>query len=85
MTTPAQRALAHGADFPYDGGEEFWTKIDVPPPPAVDWAHRAARGVLADLTDRQGVKHELSAVDYDVREELTDSIAAIIREAGAAR
>jgi hypothetical protein len=85
VTTPAQRALAHGADFPYDGGGEFWTKIDVPPPPAVDWAHRAARGVLADLSDRQGIKHELYNVDYSVREELTAAIAAVIREAEVAR
>lgn len=73
-------ALAHGAQFPYDGGEAFWNS-EVPAPPATDWAHAAARGVLADLSDRRGIRHELEAVDYDVREELTASIAAIIRAA----
>lgn len=84
MTTDAQRALARGADFPYDGGEAFWHRSESPPP-AIDWAHRAARGVLADLTDRRGIKHELDDIDYDVREELTQSLAAIIREAEVAR
>lgn len=80
----AQLALERGDKFPYDGGEAFWQQSDVPPPPS-DWAHRAARGVLADLTDRRGVKRELENVDYDVREELTQALAAIIREAGVAR
>lgn len=73
-------ALQHGAQFPYDGGEDFWNS-KVPAPPATDWAHAAARGVLADLSDRRGIRHELEAVDYDVREELTQSLAAIIRAA----
>ena len=66
----AVRQLEHGAKFPYDGDG-----------PAIDWAHAAARGVLADLCDRRGVKHELREVDDDVRVELVASIAAIIRAA----
>jgi hypothetical protein len=66
----AVRQLEHGAKFPYDGDG-----------PAIDWAHAAARGVLADLCDRRGVKHELREVDDDVRVELVASVAAIIRAA----
>ena len=51
------------------------------PPPAIDWAHTAARGVLADLCDRRGVKWELEKIDHDVRAELTQSLACIIRQA----
>ena len=76
-----KRCLEHGAEFPYDAGQDFWQdKIEIPPPPT-DWAHAAARGVLADLTDRRGIKHELEQVDYDVREELTQTMASIIRHA----
>jgi hypothetical protein len=85
MTTDAQSALERGDKFPYDGGADFWHDRNAAPPPATDWAHRAARGVLADLSDRQGIKHELYNVDYSVREELTAAIAAVIREAEVAR
>lgn len=78
-------ALARGAAFPYDGGEAFWNDRADTPPPAKDWAHAAARGVLADLSDRCGINHELAGVDHEVREELTASLAAIIREAEVAR
>lgn len=41
----------------------------------------AALAVLADLTDRRGVKHELSNIDDDVRQELVQSLTNIIRAA----
>ena len=50
-----------------------------PPKPATDWAHRAARGVLANLSDRRGVRQALEGIDGDIKKELTDSIADIIR------
>lgn len=75
--------LQHGAEFPYDAGADFWEDRAPTPQPATDWAHAAARGVLADLLDRRGIKWELEKVDYDVRVELTHSMAAIIRQAHA--
>lgn len=79
-------ALKHGAEFPYDAGEDWWNADDpLPaPPPATDWAHAAARGILADLGDRRGVKQELEQVDHDVRADLVQTVAAIIRAAHAA-
>jgi hypothetical protein len=72
--------VVHGGKFPYDGGSEFWQRGRVPKPPT-DWAHAAARGVLANLCDRRGVKHELRNVDHDVREEIAQTLAGIIRAA----
>jgi len=69
----AQRQLAHGSKYPYDGGSEA--------APAIDWAHAAARGVMADLLDRRGVKWELEKVDIDVRADIVTAVAAIVRAA----
>lgn len=79
----AQRRLKHGAMFPYDAGDSWWQSEDEenPPPPAVDWAHAAARGVLADLGDRRGIKNSLDGLDEDIKAELVETIADIIREA----
>jgi hypothetical protein len=61
-------ALKHGADFPFDApegwGEPDWEKRD--PLPPKDWAHAAARGVLADITDRRGVRQALDDVDHEI-------------------
>lgn len=69
-----QTSLSRGDDFPYElnGGDN-----KTPP----DWAHRAARGVIADLQDRRGLKNELAAVHMDDRKEIVASLAAIIRTA----
>lgn len=77
----AKRSLDHGDRFPYDGGEEFWNADNdfVKPKPVRDKAHRTARGILADLCDRRGIKHELDEVDHDVRSELVEQLAEIIR------
>lgn len=77
----AKFRLEHGAKYPYDLDEGE----DAQPEPATDWAHAAARGVLADLLDRRGIKWELEKVDQDVRVELTQSLAEIIRLAGKDR
>lgn len=77
----ARYRLESGAKWPYDAGQEFWESDSPPDPdPAIDWAHAAARGVLADLLDRRDIKWTLQRVDYDVRQELTLSMADIIRE-----
>jgi len=68
----ALQDLHLGINLPYDGGE-------VAEPPD-DWAHVAARGVMANLLDRKGIKSELSLIDQDVRAEIVQSLAEIIRQ-----
>lgn len=75
--TPEQMAmhsLELGNAYPYDEDR-----------PCVDWAHSAARGVLADLSDRSGIKWELANVDDEVRNDIVDAVAAIIRAAATAK
>lgn len=68
----AQTNLNGADEFPYDC--EFTGKVD--------WAHRAARGVLYNLSDRRGVGGGLAAIrgDIETANEMTQSLAAIIRE-----
>lgn len=49
--------------------------------PAKDWSERAALGVLANLLDRRGIKHELAQIegDEDITDEIVYSLAEIIR------
>lgn len=79
-----QIRLKHGAKFPYDATDAWWQQTGEPvPPAAIDWAHAAARGVLADLMDRGGIKHGFNGIDENVRAEMVDSLAAIIRAANS--
>ena len=68
----AQIALELGDEYPY----ELTPGDNLTPP---DWAHRAARGVMADLNDRSGIKHELRGVRMDDRKDIVAALAAIIR------
>lgn len=78
----AEITLRRGSEFPYDAPDAWWhTEGVAVPPPATDWAHAAARGVLADLTDRRGIKHGFEGIDELVRVEIVESLAAIIRAA----
>jgi hypothetical protein len=81
----SKRRLEYGAKHPYDGGADYWEDLAPTPPPATDWAHAAARGVLADLLDRRGIKWALDdeQIDHETRAEIVQSIAAIIRMARA--
>lgn len=81
--TMAQHRLNHGAEFPYDAPDAWWEMAEPKPLPATDWAHAAARGILADLTDRRGIKWALQEIDEDVRAELVASLSEIIRAAAA--
>lgn len=81
-TAFARRTLQRGLDFPYDAPDQWWEgMLGASPPPPVDWAHAAARGVVADLTDRRGIKREFGDLDEDVRKDIVESLAEIIREA----
>jgi len=48
-----------------------------------DWAVRAARGVIADMRDRRAIKWGFDNVDQDVRREMIQTVADIIRFASA--
>lgn len=66
--------LLRGDKSPYDcDGEE-----SLPPK---DWAHRAARGVIANLEDRSGIGNILDDLDLDIKVEVVDALAEIIRDA----
>lgn len=71
------RQIARGAEYPFDAPD------DGVAPMAVDWAVAAARGILADLSDRRGIKYGFREIDADVRVEIVSSLAAICREARA--
>lgn len=62
--------LEQGEDHPYDAGV-----------PQGDWAHRAARGVCADLCDRRGIKWAMQpdGIDEETTNELVATMAKIIR------
>jgi hypothetical protein len=78
--------LDHGAMFPFDALDSWWRNFQKEPAPAAkDWAHAAARGVIADLEDRHTIKHGFEHVDESVRTEIVDSLASIIRLAEATR
>lgn len=68
--------------YPYDASDaRLWGRPDAAPPPAGDKATLAARAVIADLKDRRGIKHGFDGVDEEVRSEIIQSLAAIIRAA----
>lgn len=65
-----KRSLQLGEKYPYDGEGK-----------SKDWTHLAARGILADLQDRRGIKQEFYQGDEDVRKEIIQTISDIIKEA----
>ena len=77
--TPKQW-LKHGSLFPYDASDSWWEKGGKPPPSASK-AHTAARGVIAELQDRRGIKHGFDGIDEELRKEIVETLAQIIREA----
>jgi len=72
--------IDHGKKYPYDAPDSWWrgdeTRIF---PPPIDNAHVAARGILANLQDRRKIKQGFVDIDEDVRIEIVESIAEIIR------
>ena len=79
--TKARATLKHGNAFPYDAGDQWWNGDGTNPPKPTDWAHSAARGVIADLSDRRGIKNVLSGLDEETKAEIVRSLATIIRTA----
>jgi hypothetical protein len=79
----AKHDLARGDMYPYDAPDDWRLGEGAAAIPASNWAHRAARGILADLNDRAGIKHALSGGDEKIRKEIVESLAAIILAAAA--
>lgn len=73
-------SLESGARFPYDASDDWMESPGLPPAPE-DWAHAAARGIVADMMDRRGIKWGFEEVDEETRIEIVERIAAIIRMA----
>lgn len=72
--TNAQTCILLGCDYPYHGsGDEKYYGND----PAM----RAALGVLYDLRDRSGIGNALDGIDDDIRLEITQKMANIIKAA----
>jgi hypothetical protein len=72
----ARYRLKQGDDNPYDSPGEWPEGAWVAGP---EWSRAAARGVLADLLDRRGIKQGFYNIDHDVRMEIVESLARIIR------
>ena len=68
--------IQFGEKFPYDRDET----INQTPKPLTPEL-RAAYGVLSCLLDRRGIKEALEEVDFDIREEIVETLAGIIKEA----
>lgn len=82
----AKEALLHGDEFPFDAHDSWWYNGDEdkgPPPAPFDWAHRAARGIIAELKERRGIKGGFTDLEEKVRVELVQKIARIIGAAFA--
>jgi hypothetical protein len=73
----AKQKIEFGKKFPFDFFGDDWKDAT----PATDWAHLAARAVMADLTDRRGIRQEIDQVDDDVKLEILNVLTTIIREA----
>lgn len=79
MAKSYRRELRRGQRYPYHQNPEAgfpYTEIQ-------SAAHYAALGVLADLNDRRDIRQELDLVDYDVRQEIIESLTGIIEDAFA--
>lgn len=79
----AGHALHSGEHYPFDATDEWIEMYSASrlPPEAKDYAHRAARGIIANLQDRRGVKYGFNRIDEDMRIDIVEDISAIIREA----
>lgn len=67
----AKNSYDRGNEYPYDNGE-------VPSDGNTSWDVKAARGVMAELSDRFG---GMDDVDDDIRNEVIDAVAGIIKYA----
>ncbi|MCQ9730735.1 hypothetical protein LM497_32860 [Pseudomonas aeruginosa] len=84
----AARMLGYGDLLPFDAPDAWrWGESETPPPPAADWAERAARAIISEFDDRGASMNEAfhpEKVDEDTRKEIIVVMAAIIRQAAKA-
>lgn len=76
-----EKQIKHGDEFPFDATDEWredFTKSTWNPKPK-DWAHATARGIIAELRDRNTIKHGFDNIDENTRAEIVQTLAAIIR------
>lgn len=76
LSSIAKKCLEKGNICPFDVNES-----DDQLNPPIDWAHAAARGIFYDLGDRAGISNEMDDIDNDVRIEMVEMAAEIIRQA----
>lgn len=73
----------HGQEFPFDATDEWWSSDDLDdgPPPPIDWAHAAARGIIADIQSREDLCDIFAHSEFDAetRVNMVLTMAAIIR------
>lgn len=75
----ANADIEHGNKYPFDASDAWWKGEDETLPENFEaWQYRAARGVIANMQDRAGIKHELGGISEDTRREIIESIASII-------
>ena len=83
----ARWSLEIGGKFPYDKPDSWWADSHDSHPVllAPSWQVSAARGIVANLRGRRGIKYELQTdrIDEDVRQEIILTLAAIIEAAPA--
>ncbi|MNR16126.1 hypothetical protein D3C85_1327000 [compost metagenome] len=85
----AARMLGYSDRNPFDAPDAWrWSDDESPPPPAADWAERAARAIISEFDDRGAAMNEAlhpEKVDEDTRKEIIVVMAVIIRQAVKAR
>lgn len=68
----------------YDGGQQHpYDRDDEDNAPHGDWAVKAVRGVINNLRDRRDIKRGFERVDTEVRQEIVETLAAIVRIAAS--
>ena len=80
MSESAKHYLNLGANYPWEASDAWWDGADkAVRPPATDWAHAAARGVMENLLDRGKIKHGFNDIDESIRVDIVRDLATIIR------
>lgn len=79
----ARATIILGTRYPFDLSDDARRDIQhgqlSPGVPHADrWNYRAARAVICDLRDRQGIKHGFNAIDEDTRAAIVERLALII-------
>ena len=86
MRDTYNNCVEHGASFPFDALTEWWDSNEpLPPPPARNWQHKAARGIFSSMRDRRGIKQELAHYIFTEfeRASMVESLATLIRDSVA--